>query len=106
MISFYIQKGINTNKVLFDDEILNNKEGLLLRITNKDFKHKYYFIENKKFYLSVLFNKNKPKVILKDFLKTLNLVVIPYTSKNVNIVLSKGFIELDLIKWENYKGLF
>jgi len=104
MISFYIQKGI-TNKVLFVSEN-KDKNGLLVRVTNKDFLNKYYFIESESLYVNVLFNKNKPKVILKSLLENLGLKVIPDSSKNNGFPLSDEFINLNLNKWDDYQGLF
>jgi len=106
MISFYIQKGINTNKVLFDSEQKDDKNGLMIRVTNKDFLHKYYFIDSDELYTSVLFNKNKPKVVLKALLENIGLKVIPDSYKNNGYPLSSGLIDINLTKWDNYRGLF
>jgi hypothetical protein len=108
MITYLIQKDNIINNLLIDNETYNNQKGILIRVTNNNQTLKqYYFIPNKKLYLDVLFfGRNKVKSRIKTILKTLGLKVIPDTFKNKDISLSDSLINLNLNKWDIYKGLF
>lgn len=107
MITYIIQKGINTNNLLIDNYTLNKIKGIMLRITNKDrILKQYYFIEDVKLYTDVLFfGRNKVKSRIKAILENIGLKIIPDTFKNKEILLSNDLITLNLNKLD-YIGLF
>ena len=105
MITYLIKQNNIINKILFNNDEFNNKRGSLVRVSNQDIKQ-YYFIESDDYYKNLLFfNKNKIKTRLKELLIRLNLQVIPDTSKNRNIELSKELIKLPLLELNDYEGL-
>jgi hypothetical protein len=106
MISYIIKKDRLINKVIVDNEKMNNEKGIMLRVSNGNIKE-FYFISDVNLYNDVLFfGKNKVKTRIKTILESLSLKVIPDTFKNNKTVFSYDLIHLNLTKFINYRGLF